>query len=91
MKRENTEEERRRKEMKIFGLMIILLGLIVIGMSMVSAATNVTNCQTLSSAGETYTLNTSISNDTITTDCMIVSAKNILVKFLSTYCLLNET
>ncbi len=37
----------------------------------------VSDCQTLSTAGTTYYLNQSISNDTITGDCMIVSAQNI--------------
>ena len=74
-----TEEWKKRGilSIKITGLLLILLGLIVVGMSMVSAATNVTNCQTLSSAGETYTLNASVSNNTITNDCMIASAKDI--------------
>ncbi len=40
-------------------------------------ATNVTNCMTLSTANTYYQLNQSISNNTITTDCIIISAQNI--------------
>ncbi len=63
----------KRGKIALFGIMIAL---IFISINAVSAATNATNCQTLSSAGETYTLNASISNDTITTDCMIISSED---------------
>jgi len=40
-------------------------------------ATSVINCGTLSTANTTYNMLNSISNDTITTDCIIISAQNI--------------
>ena len=40
-------------------------------------ATNVSNCSTLSSANTYYQLNSSIVENAITTDCIIISAQNI--------------
>jgi parallel beta-helix repeat protein len=50
---------------------------------------NVLGCTSLSTAGTTYTVVNDISNDTLTTDCMIISAANVTLD-CSGYDILSE-
>ena len=75
-KRSELREKKESREKQILFLILSLL-LIVITISQVRAVTNVTDCSTLSTAGTYYQLNQSISNNTITTNCIIISVQNI--------------
>ena len=54
---------------------LFLIGLFGVGIA--SASLNVSSCQVLNIAGETYTLNESIINNSLVGDCIIISEENI--------------
>jgi hypothetical protein len=65
----------KTKTVLLFALIMLSIFLI----SNVSALTFINSCQNLNVADTYYQLNSSISNDSIITDCIIISASNITV------------
>jgi hypothetical protein len=78
MKNEKMVFNQKKEKRNIGKILWLLFGILLLSFLIGSVnAVFIDSCQTLSSANTVYKLNASIINDTITNDCIIISASNI--------------